>query len=311
MKTTPVSSEDLRRSVLAVPPLARNLDHTVNYPENVKLIRYIEAGGVSTFIYGGNANFYNIGLYEYAGVLDFLAEAAAEDSLVVPSVGPDFGKMMDQVVVLRGRKFPTVLALPMAFPCTPDGAEAGLRMFADAFGKPIMLYLKSESYLTAAHCKRLVDDGLVCGIKYAIVRPDPADDAFLRQLLDVVDHRIVISGIGERPAVVHLRDFALISFTSGSVCVAPRGSQLLLEALKRARYEEAERLRALYIPLEDLRDALSPIRVLHEAVSLAQVAQMGPLLPMLSNLGVQHQSGLRDVVMKLAANDRDHIGMAA
>jgi dihydrodipicolinate synthase/N-acetylneuraminate lyase len=120
-----------------------------------------------------------------------------------------------------------------------------LRVFADAFGKPIMLYLKSESYLTPAHCQGLVDDGLVCGIKYAIVRTDPTRDAFLEQLLDVVDRRIVISGIGERPAVVHLREFGLISFTSGSVCIAPRGSQLLLEALKRERYDEAARLRAL------------------------------------------------------------------
>jgi dihydrodipicolinate synthase/N-acetylneuraminate lyase len=311
LKTTPVSSDDLRRSVLAVPPLARNPDHTVNHPENVKLIRHIEAGGVSTLIYGGNANFYNVGLYEYAGLLDFLAEAAAEDSLVIPSVGPDFGKMMDQVAVLRERRFPTVLALPMTFPCTPDGAEVGLRRFADAFGKPIMLYLKSESYLTPAHCKRLVDSGLVCGIKYAIVRSDPAEDAFLRQLLDVVDRRIVISGIGERPAIVHLRDFGLIGFTSGSVCLAPRGSQFLLEALKRGRYDEAERLRALYMPLEDLRDALSPIRVLHKAVSLAQIAQMGPLLPMLSNLGVQHHAALRDVAAKLAADDCEHVGMAA
>jgi dihydrodipicolinate synthase/N-acetylneuraminate lyase len=199
----------------------------------------------------------------------------------------------------------------MTFPCTPDGAEAGLRMFADAFGKPIMLYLKSESYLTPAHCKRLVDSGLVCGIKYAIVRTDPTEDEFLRQLLDVVERRIVISGIGERPAIVHLRDFGLIGFTSGSVCVAPRGSQLLLEALTRGRHDEAERLRALYMPLEDLRDSLSPIRVLHEAVSLAQIAQMGPLLPMLSNLGAQHHAALRDVAAKLAADDREHVGMAA
>jgi hypothetical protein len=32
---------------------------------------------------------------------------------------------------------------------------------------------------------------------------------------------------------------------------------------------------------------------------------------MLSNLGARHQPALRDVAMKLVADDRDHIGMAA
>lgn len=311
MKTSPISADDLRRSVLAVPPLARNPDYTVNRAENAKLIRSLEAGGVTSFIYGGNANFYNVGLYEYAGLLDALAEIAAADLLVIPSVGPDFGKMMDQAAVLRYRAFPTAMVLPLAFPCTGDGAEQGLRLFAEAYQRPIIIYLKSESYLTPKNCKRLVDDGLVCGIKYAVVRADLSCDAFLSELLDLVDRRYVISGIGERPAVVHLRDFGLVSFTSGSVCVAPRGSQLLLEALRAQRYDEAERLRALYLPLEDLRDLLSPIRVLHEAVSLAQIAQMGPMLPLLTNLAGEHVPAVRDAAIRLAAADREHVGMAA
>ncbi len=42
--------------------------------------------------------------------------------------------------------------------------------------------------------------------------------------------------------------------------------------------------RAAFLPLEDCRDAYSPIRVLHDAVTLAGIADMGPMLPMLSNL---------------------------
>ena len=64
MKTSAVSPADLARSVLAVPPLARNGDLTLNRAANAALIRHLEAGGVSTLMYGGNANFYNIGLYE-------------------------------------------------------------------------------------------------------------------------------------------------------------------------------------------------------------------------------------------------------
>jgi len=311
VKTSPVTPADLRKSVIAVPPLARNVDHSVNRAENAKLIRYLEAGGVTTLMYGGNANFYNIALSEYAGVLDLLIETAASDTFVIPSTGPDFGKMMDQVGMLRERGFPTAMVLPATAACTPDGVEAGLRAFAEALEKPIVIYIKSESYLTPAHCRRLADDGLVCGIKYAIVRQDPAHDDFLERLVDVVDRSLIISGIGERPAIVHLRDFSLVGFTSGSVCVAPNGSRLLLEALKARQYREAEQLRALYISLEDLRDGISPVQVLHEAVTLASIADMGPLLPLFGNLDMQHRAAVGDAARALAAIDLEHIEKAA
>src|SRR5207302_307378 len=128
-------------------------------------------------------------------------------------------------------------------------------------------------------------DGVICAIKYAIVREDPSRDAYLDALLHEVGRDIVVSGIGERPAIAHLRDFGLKSFTSGSVCVAPRGSTRILALLKEQRYAEAHALRAAYLPLEDLRDAHGPIRVLHDAVTLAGIADMGPMLPMIANLG--------------------------
>jgi dihydrodipicolinate synthase/N-acetylneuraminate lyase len=244
-----------------------------------------------------------VGLYEYAEILDALAEVASPGTWVIPSAGPDFGRLIDQAAVLRTRRFPTAMALPMTFPMTVAGAATGLRRFAEALGRPIIVYLKAEGYLTPELVKALVDDGLVAGIKYAIVRKDPRDDAFLTRLVDLVDRRTVVSGIGERPAIVHLRDFGLCGFTSGSVCVAPRGSTRILEACKRGDFATAERLRERYIPLEDLRDAHSPIRVLHEAVTLAGIADMGPVLPLLSNLEPEHHEAVRRAAAALRAAD--------
>ena len=110
MKQTMVTGEDLARSVLSVPPLARHPDLTLNHDANRALIRHLERGGVSTLLYGGNANFYNIGLYEYGAVLDFLAEAAAVDSWVIPSAGPDYGKLMDQAGMLRQTNVPWAIS---------------------------------------------------------------------------------------------------------------------------------------------------------------------------------------------------------
>ena len=63
-----------------------------------------------------------------------------------------------------------------------------------------------------------------------------------------------------------MRDFGLGGFTSGCVCVAPRLSQAMLAAVKNHDWAEAERIRALFEPLENLRNAINPIRVLHQAV---------------------------------------------
>jgi dihydrodipicolinate synthase/N-acetylneuraminate lyase len=304
LKTSAVTAADLARSVLAVPPLARNGDLTLNVEANRTLIRHLEGGGVTTLMYGGNANFYNIGLYEYGAVLDFLEQTAASETWVIPSAGPDFGKLMDQARVLRTRSFPTAMVLPQTFPATPDGSERAIRLFAESYGRPVIVYLKAENFLTPVHVARLANAGLVAAIKYAVVRNDPADDAFLSELLDRVDAKLVVSGIGERPAIVHLQRFGLSAFTSGSVCVAPRGSMRMLAALKAGDSATATTIRAAYIPLEDLRDAHSPIRVLHEAVTLGGIADMGPMLPQLSNLESGLHAAVRAAAQALLNHDR-------
>ncbi|WP_300304263.1 dihydrodipicolinate synthase family protein [Ferrovibrio sp.] len=299
MKTTPVTAADLSASVLAVPPLARYADLTLNEEANRQLIGYLEAGGVRSLMYGGNANFYNISVGEYAEVLDFLVDAAGPDTWLIPSFGPDYGKLIDQAKILRGSRVPTAMALPQTFPATPEGVEVGLRRAAVTMGKPLILYIKAENYIAPEAAGRLMREGLVCAVKYGVVRADPAQDEYLGRLLDHVDPKLVISGIGERPAITHFRQFGLSSFTSGSVCVAPRGSMAMLAALGCGNWAAAEQLREAYIPLEDLRDGISPIRTLHDAVTLAGIADMGPMLPLMSVLGPEQRAKVKPVALAL------------
>lgn len=299
MKTTPVTAADLSASVLAVPPLARYSDLTLNEEANRQLIGYLEAGGVRSLMYGGNANFYNVSVGEYAEILDFLIDAVGPDTWLIPSFGPDYGKLIDQAKILRGSKVPAAMALPQTFPATPEGVEVGLRRAAVTMGKPVILYIKAENYIAPEAAGRLMREGLVCAVKYGTVRADPAQDEYLKRLLDHVDPALMISGIGERPAIVHFQKFGLRSFTSGSVCVAPRGSMAMLAALRRGDVAEAERLRAAYLPLEDLRDGISPIRTLHDAVTLAGIADMGPMLPLMSVLGAEQRARVKPVAQAL------------
>jgi dihydrodipicolinate synthase/N-acetylneuraminate lyase len=299
MDTHPVTPARLAASVIAVPPLARDAGERIVRDENAKIIRHLEAGGVSTLLYGGNAILYHARLSEYAGLLAMLTELPAADTLVIPSVGPSYGVMMDQADVLKDFAFPTVMALPHQGLHTFAGVETGLRRFAEKFGKPIVVYVKAEGYVTTKEIARLVADGLVSWIKYAIVRPNPAEDPFLRELVEVVSPSLIVSGIGEQPAIAHLRDFRLTGFTSGCVCVAPALSQRMLKAIKAGNRAEAERIRVTFKPLEDLRNGINPVRVLHEAVALAGIADTGPILPLLSGLAEAQRKEVGQVAREL------------
>jgi dihydrodipicolinate synthase/N-acetylneuraminate lyase len=304
MNTAPLDFAAIASSVWAVPPLARKPDLALAPDENRKIIRHIEAGGVRLLLYGGNANFYSIPLSEYAATLEFLCDAAGPETWVVPSAGPDYGRLLDQAEVLRALPFPAVMCLPASGPATQTGIETALRRFAERLGRPITLYLKSEGYLQPEAVGRLATDGLLCAIKYAVVRADPGQDDYLRALLDALDPRYLISGMGELPALVHLRDFGLAGFTSGSVCVGPRGSTAMLAALQAGDYEQAERLRAAYLPLEHLRNTIHPIRVLHAALALARIADTGPILPLLHNLDEADRPAVQAAARELLARDR-------
>ena len=309
MKTTPITSADLRRSVVAVPPFARHADFTPNWNANAALIEHLQQGGVRSLMYGGNANFYHIAVSEYAAVLDFLAETAGPDTWVLPSAGPDYGKLIDQAALLRSRAFPTAMLLPISFPFTNEGLATGIRRFTDALDKPAVIYIKSDNYIKPDTLATLFAEKRVAAVKYAVVRDNPADDAYLRELTKVVDRDRLVSGIGERPAVIHLRDFGLTGFTSGSVCVAPRGSMQMLELLSAKRWDDAEKIRADYLPLEDCRDGISPIRVLHDAITLAEIADMGPMLPMLSVLDEASRARVAPVARRLLEVDRARLAL--
>jgi dihydrodipicolinate synthase/N-acetylneuraminate lyase len=282
MNVSPIVEREFASTVMAVPPLARRADLSLDPAENLKLIRHIEAGGVRTLLYGGNANLYHVAPSEYGDLLDMLADATGPATRVIPAIGPDFGKMQDQARILARTSYRTAMVLPFSGFTTPDGVEAGLTRVADAAGMPLTLYIKSEEYVDVDTLVRLVDRGTLIAVKYAIVRREPADDPYLRRLLQSIRPSRVVSGMGERPALTHLREFGLASWTTGSGCIAPRAVTALLKAAREAPTPDAQRLYDAFLPLETLREEISLIRVLHEAVTLSGIADMGPMLPLLS-----------------------------
>lgn len=299
--------DDLARSVLAVPPLARRPDLSIDGAANRALIRHIEGGGVRMLLYGGNANLYHQPVSEFGAMLSMLSEAASEATWVIPSIGPDYGKMIDQAALLRGSEFRTAMVLPMSGFTSIEGVESGLQRVSDAAGMPLTVYLRSEDYLSVEALGRLVDGGQVWCVKYAIGRSaDTQDDAFLEALIQRIGAARIVSGMGERPVLGHVGRvgrYGLPSFTTGGGCIAPRTCMALLAALQSGDSDRARRLHARFMPLETLRESLSLVRVLHDAVSASGVADMGAQLPLLSPTPPSMRAEIETVARALRQHD--------
>jgi dihydrodipicolinate synthase/N-acetylneuraminate lyase len=306
MDTNRMTPERLASSVIAVPPVARDANLAWNVPANRRIIQHLEAGGVTTLLYGGNAALAHVSLSEYPALLTMLAEAASDRTVVVPSVGPSFGQMMDQAWILRDYAFPTVMLLPSRDAVTPSGLASGVKRFVDQLQRPIVLYIKQDGMVDVETVQKMASDGLISWVKYAVVRSDAAQDPFLKNLVQAIGPQTIVSGMGEQPTITHLRDFGLIGFTSGCVCVAPRLSMQMLSALQRHDYAAAERIRQQFVPLEQLRDTISPVRVLHAAVELAGIAETGPITPFWSPVLTADLPAIRSAAVELL-----HLNQAA
>jgi dihydrodipicolinate synthase/N-acetylneuraminate lyase len=304
---------DSLQGVFAVPPLARvpGKDRAIDFEQNSRIVRSIAEGGISRFIYGGNAFLYHVTLAEYEQLLEWLAAIRQDGLWFIPSAGPSYGRLMDQAPLLRRYAVPCVMTLPCADPRDAAGLEQGLREFADAADAHLILYLKEETNMGANLAAgldavaRLVDEGICIAIKYAVVREQPEKDAYLDQLLQRVDRRKVMSGIGERPAITHLRQWGLPGFTTGSGCLAPAMSAAVFSACRDGKFADAERIRSRFLAFEDLRDAWGPARVLHHALELAGIADTGPIPPFVSELSAQQKTQIDQVVQELLTQQQE------
>jgi len=283
MKSSPVTPADLLRCPLALPPVARTPSGEIAVAEQAKILAWLRSGGITTFLYGGCANFFNAGVRQYASTLDTVEALSEADDWVIPTIGPDFGKAMDQAEILKGRRFPSAMLLPLT-PVTAAGVATGLRRLSDTMGCPLMVFFKSPDYVRAADLAAMIKDGVLCCVEYGIGGSIDKAEPFLAELLERTGSTdAVIDGAGERTITTHAR-FGIKGYTSGSGVVAPHLSMALLASVKRGDLAEAARLREHFLELEGLRQTHSPIPVLHDAVRLAGIADTGQIGPFFSNV---------------------------
>ena len=105
------------------------------------------------------------------------------------------------------------MILPTLFPASSRGIATAVRHFVEKSGIKAVLYIKDEGYISPEVVTELVNDGYVSWIKYAIVREQTSNDEYLKSLTESVDPNMIVSGIGEHPAIIHLKDFGLMGYT--------------------------------------------------------------------------------------------------
>ncbi len=191
------------------------------------------------------------------------------------------------------------MVLPQPNVVTYTGVERAIGDYVQAAGKPAVVYIKQLGYIEVEHVKRLVENGSVSWIKYAIVRDDPAEDEYLQRLKDAIGTDMIVSGIGEQPALPHMEKFDVTAFTSGCVCIAPALSMHMLKLIQLGEFAAASQIRDVFKPLEDLRNGINPVRVLHAAVAGAGIAETGPLLPMMSPVNESQRVEIAEVAKTL------------
>jgi dihydrodipicolinate synthase/N-acetylneuraminate lyase len=304
MRNHPLEPKDYASSVVAVPPLALFHDLQINAEANRAMIRHIEAGGVRILLYGGNANLYHIDLGRFRELLAILVDAAGPDTAMVPSIGPGFGKMLDQAPLVRESGIRDVMILPTAFPADAAGIDRGVRLVVEALGFGVVLYIKRDGYVEPSRLEKLVADGVVRFVKYAVEREDPFEDPYLADLISAIGNQRVASGMGETPLHAHFPRYQVATFTSGGVCIAPAAAMALLAAYKAGDTARAEQISAPFVRFEKVRSRLGGISVLHDGVSMSGIADMGPILPLLSNVADAHRAAVQEVVEGLQAIER-------
>jgi dihydrodipicolinate synthase/N-acetylneuraminate lyase len=300
MSNAMLSPADFAGTVVAVPPIALDTDMQVNGEANAALARHILAGGVDILLYGGNANLYHYASSAYEQALGMMT-ALDGRARIVTSIGPDFGKMMEQAPAVERSGIKNVMLLPVAFPADSHGVGAGVRRIAERLGFGVILYLKRDGYVRPETLAELVAEGAVRFVKYAVERPDPADDGYLDDVLAAIGKDLVASGMGETPIADHIRVRALTTYTSGAVCIAPAAAMRLLNLYRGARRSEADAAIQPFLAFEQLRARLGGIQVLHDAVTASGIADMGPLMPMVSNIQSRFMEEVRASATTLVA----------
>ncbi len=281
-------------------PLALDNDLSVNAAASLRLAKHVRAGGLSTLLFGPNANFPSFGRHQYEAAAE-IAVDAARDGPVILSLGPELGRALDQVPAIERSGLKQVMLLPIHAPADTHGTADGIRHIASRLGHGVIVDLIRDSHLRPVTLRKLVEEGAVSAVRYSVVVSNPGDDGYLDRVIDIVGPERVLSGVGETAAMDHLAIRRLATLSSGAAAIAPTRVRGAADAIRTGDLVTARQLLAPVLEFERVRAMLGPIQVLHDAVSFAGIAPMGPQMPMISKVKDKYRAEMEAATLGLLA----------
>ena len=224
----------------------------------------------------GTGLVYDATLEEYETVVGAVVDQAADRAVVVPGIGPGYGRSLEMAAIARSAGAAGVMIMPIVGPASDNGAKAGLEKLARTIRLPVLLYQRRLDIMPVDHVVELCCLDEVVGLKYAI------DDlsAFSRIAARAAPHAAIICGMAEDPCIAYLEAGA-VGFSSGMANFVPIMSLELLRSFRAGEASVAASLRAEMVPFEDLRGEDSgrySSSALHAAMEYAGLAG-GPVVP--------------------------------
>ncbi|GAA5053157.1 dihydrodipicolinate synthase family protein [Nocardia callitridis] len=255
-------------SVVAITPTPFTDDNTIDAPTLERVVGRLTDGGISVLTVNGNTGeFYALASAETRTLVDLVAEAKPEETLLVAGVGFDVATAIDSAEYARDRG---AAAIMVHQPVHPYVSRAGWvdyhRAIAAALPDVGVIPYVRNTRITADDFGALADAcPNVLAVKYAV--PDPVRFATVARAAGV-DRFTWIAGLAELSAPGYAAVGAT-GFTSGLASVAPELSLRMHAALTVGDFGAAMRVWDTVREFEELRlarDGADNVSVIKEAL---------------------------------------------
>ena len=249
----------------------------------------------------GTGLVYDMTLDEYEAVVGSFVEAAAGEALVVPGIGPGYGRALEMGRIARSVGVAGVMIMPIVGPASPRGVAVGLRAIAEKTQLPVILYQRRLDIMPVEQTVVLCRLDEVVGLKYAV------DDleAFRAISAGAGEDAAMVCGMAEDPCIDYMAAGA-VGFSSGMANFVPGLSRALLARFAAGDRAGAEEIRRQMVLFEDLRGermARYSGSALHAAMERVGLAG-GPVIPFAEDVAAEDLPRLHALVDALAEAER-------
>lgn len=269
-------------NVLVVAITPRTEDRQVDVVGIDKNVKFLTGHGVDFIMpQCGTGLVYDSTLEEFETVVGAFMDAAGTDAVVVPGIGPGYGRTLEMGQIARSLGVAGVMIMPIVGPASDRGVYNGLKSICESVGLPIVLYQRRLDIMPVDSVVNLCALDEVVGLKYSVDDVNVFD-----QILDQVgDKAAMVCGMAEDPCIDYMEHGA-VGFSSGMANFVPQISLKLHSEFHAGDKEEARRLRDLMVPFEDFRGEDSGRysgSALHAAMDYAGLAG-GPVIPFVEDV---------------------------